>query len=264
MRDVQCKCTRAIGTLFLLLGIASCERESVVEIECPPPPDDRIMVAIRAQGGGDLGTAEIVSDEYQLGTLLQTTATSGSVRTIHVLRGVGSAKVREVPVEVSALITKLGTRIDPDVNRQAARKGLKLSEWVLNRTKIDVQTALMRALEDPEKVLNDDPQAIELIRKEGAEHKFLIVSAIVYGTGVELSFDPGPRNPIGINAFRMNATNVHVGFACSHLTRFQKLYLEGDGEMIPMLLQYSTVKYDGRQIVQLRVGKDDKLEEHVH
>lgn len=255
MENVQCKCSRAIVTLLLLLSIASCERERVVEIGCPAPPDDRILVAVRAKHGVALGSAEFAPNKSELGALLEAT-TSGSVQTVLVPNGVRSAKVREMPVEVSALITKLGTRTDADVIRRAARQGIQLSEWIQDRTMMNVGNSLMRALEDPEKVLNDDQRTVELIHKAGTEHKFVIVSAVVYGSGLGLFFDPGPQNPIGANAFRMDGMNVHVGFACERLTRLKTLSFEEQGKMFPMFLQYSEVKYDEQTIGHLKVIKE--------
>ena len=256
-------------TLSLVLSSVSCERERIIAIGCSTPPRDRVLVEISRQNGRTLGVGDLAPDVFELGALLKVTPTVSTdspavLRKLYVLQGADLTRARDGPIEVSTLITTPSIRVDADVERDAAFERANLVKWVKDRTKIQLNNTVTRTLDDLETLANKDSRAVELIRSDNTVSDFLVVSSVVYGTSLGMSFDLGTETPIAINAFRMGRMNVHIGFECHRLARLQRLSGEDEGTLVPLLVQYSAIRYDhhtGRLTASARL---DNVESYLH
>ena len=239
------------AVMTISLGFAACAGEDrVVSVTCGPSPGPDIAAQMgnaQAEGAriGFLNTRQ-----FTPGTILDLGSDEAgrapdAARVAYVLR---TTERDFMPPRAEAWFGNVvngsfSVRLEDDVRRALRSANVDWSKALSKNTAILI-AATRKTLRDPVRLINGDKDAVMSLRNEGGERRFVVVSAVSYGIGLDLAaVNFSSRPEIANNTLEVAELYLHLKFSCSSIDQINSKTSEAEVP-VPILFFYVPVRID--------------------
>lgn len=238
----------SLAGLLLALCVASCgEEDRVYTVHCSPT-SGTFSVDFGSADAKSLGIGELNSKPLTVGSILRVTPgpsplEAGTVREVYRLRVASLDLSPPRRVNDGRLVANLRIEMDADVKLVAARLGIDLEQLITSGTRLYILGGTLSSLHDVASLTNADPAAVDLIRAESKEMRFLVISAAVYGSDPNLYTSVEPLEHVG-TAAKLGNFYLHGNIDCPAVHSPWVVISPGSRKVNPIIVFYTPVAYD--------------------
>jgi hypothetical protein len=237
-----------IATALSALGVASCGGEDrIVTATCETRAGNSIALEFKGSRSEGTVIGLLNTQHFIPGTILElipseSSRESGSGKLVYVLPTRESDFRSPQPEnwDWSLVNVNFDVEMDGDVKQAVTGLNMNFQMLVSENTRIQPTEAWRKVLKDPLRVINRDGRAITLIRRGEDKGRFVVVSAVSYGSGVTLNY---AASTIAANTVEVSDFYLHVKYECGPVdaVNARARRIETD---VPIFYFYLPVKYN--------------------
>lgn len=237
----------SIVLLAVMLSLCACQSEDRnVTVICSDSPSDAILTAAGVPGAHNEALAAVNREQLAPGTVLQLTPEAGTRTRGIVLRALDTQAQDFFPHERESwqknpVRAKLTFDLDEDLRSQLSRSHPGWEGKVAKHIDL-VSNATRYSLRDPLALINRDASVVARIRGATDGSRFMVVSAVSYGTWIGL-MDWWKVGSVGVDLVGVGSFYLHLTYRCAPLERLNAM-ARASGRPIPVLFLFLGVKYN--------------------
>jgi hypothetical protein len=249
----------AIGYLSLsliTLCLTACrEEDRILTVTCKIPDG----ATVSAEFGASDSTGEQIgllnTFQFSPGAILQLepAASIGSLGRGRLAYGLQTSDRDYLPLHLQSWGGKavgVSFNIQSDDEDQSFLNSLnrELKKTIEDNTFMWAWGAKRKVLGNPVGLVNADSGAVDIVRTGAETTRFVIVSAVSYGTNVALGYS---GDSVAVNTLKDGRVYFHLKYTCPVLTKMTVL-VKSSGGKAPLVFFYVPITYDrGRRLVQV-------------
>jgi hypothetical protein len=238
-----------LAGLLLALCVASCsEEDRVYTVHCPPT-NGAFSVDFESTDTESQGVGELNSKPLSIGSILRVTpgpspTETGTAHEVYRLRTANLDLLPPRVVDSGRLVANLRIEVDADVKQAAARLGIDLEQLITSGTRLYIFRGTLKSVRDVAALTNADPAAVDLIRANSKEMRFLVISAAIYGFSTHLFTNVEPLKYVSGNAVKLGDFYLHGNVVCPAVHSPFFASSRRSRRANPIIVFYTPVTYD--------------------
>lgn len=217
-----------------------------MRVTCGPPAAGGIVAGFGDADAAGTNIGLLNTQRFAPGTILQLVPDgreAGRMSVPYLLRVADSDFVARRPEYWlgNVMDANFKIEVDPDIEHAARAQQVELRAMLIRHTKVLALGAWRETLRNPVGLVNADDRVVAIIRAASATSRFVVVSAVSYGSGLRVAYAELPGLP---DVLRLRGFYLHLSYSCPAETGTGPGDHRSHEEGMPLIFFYIPLAYD--------------------